>query len=53
MFEDLKIIKYPDPRLRRMSEPVTRFDDELAALAARMFELMKEARGVGLAAPQV
>jgi len=53
MFEDLKIIKYPDPRLRRMSEPVTRFDDELAALAARMFELMKGARGVGLAAPQV
>lgn len=53
MFEDLQIIKYPDPRLRKMSEPVTRFDDDLARLAARMFELMKEARGVGLAAPQV
>jgi peptide deformylase len=53
MFEDLQIIKYPDPRLRKMSEPVTRFDDDLAHLAARMFELMKEARGVGLAAPQV
>jgi peptide deformylase len=53
MFEDLKIIKYPDPRLRKMSAPVTQFDDELVHLAARMLELMKEARGVGLAAPQV
>ena len=53
MFEDLKIILYPDPRLKKMSEPVTQFDERLRALAARMFELMREAKGVGLAAPQV
>jgi peptide deformylase len=53
MYEDLKIILYPDPRLRKMSQRVTDFDQNLRALAARMFELMREARGVGLAAPQV
>jgi peptide deformylase len=53
MYEDLKIIHYPDPRLKKMSQPVTVFDGNLKALAARMFELMREARGVGLAAPQV
>jgi peptide deformylase len=53
MFEQLQIIKYPDPRLRRMSAPVTEFDPRLKDLAARMLELMRESRGVGLAAPQV
>jgi peptide deformylase len=53
MFEDLKIILYPDPRLKKMSPPVTAFDERLRALAARMLELMREAKGVGLAAPQV
>lgn len=49
----LTILKYPDPRLRTPCAPVTAFDDELAALARRMLELMKAAPGVGLAAPQV
>ncbi|HSI36539.1 MAG: peptide deformylase [Phycisphaerae bacterium] len=53
MVQDLKIVLYPDPRLKKMSSPVTTFDDELKAIAARMFELMREHRGVGLAAPQV
>jgi peptide deformylase len=53
MFEDLKIIFYPDPRLKRMSQPVDVFDEPLRALANRMLELMREAKGVGLAAPQV
>jgi peptide deformylase len=53
MFEDLKIVLYPDPRLKKMSEPVTQFDERLRALVGRMFELMREAKGVGLAAPQV
>ena len=53
MYEDLKIILYPDPRLKKMSAPVTEFDEPLRLLAARMFELMREAKGVGLAAPQV
>lgn len=49
----LRIIKYPDPRLRQVCEPVTHFDDSLRALALRMLELMHDAKGVGLAAPQV
>ncbi len=53
MFEDLQIIHYPDPRLRKTSTPVTAFDDRLKALVVRMFELMRENKGVGLAAPQV
>jgi peptide deformylase len=53
MFEDLGIISYPDPRLRKVSADVSIFDERLAALTRRMFELMREAKGVGLAAPQV
>ncbi|HEX3357491.1 MAG TPA: peptide deformylase [Tepidisphaeraceae bacterium] len=53
MFEDLQIIHYPDPRLRKVSETITAFDDRLAALVAKMFELMRASKGVGLAAPQV
>ncbi|HEY7118211.1 MAG TPA: peptide deformylase [Tepidisphaeraceae bacterium] len=53
MSSDLRIIRYPDPRLRKMSQLVIAFDASLKDLAARMLELMKEARGVGLAAPQV
>jgi peptide deformylase len=53
MFEKLEIIQYPDPRLRQRSKSVENFDERLRALVARMFELMREDKGVGLAAPQV
>jgi peptide deformylase len=53
MPDELKIIYYPDPRLRKISAPVTVFDDSLKQLAERMLQLMREHRGVGLAAPQV
>ena len=53
MHENLKIIFYPDPRLREKCRMVETFDNSLKSLAARMFELMRENRGVGLAAPQV
>lgn len=53
MYDDLKIIAWPDPRLTRPNKPVELFDENLAALAARMITLMREAKGVGLAAPQV
>ena len=51
--QELQIIIYPDPRLKKRSKPVEKFDAELTALANRMFDLMREAKGVGLAAPQV
>jgi peptide deformylase len=53
MHETVHINQYPHPRLKRPSVPVTAFDAELVDLTARMFELMREAKGVGLAAPQV
>lgn len=49
----LKILQYPDPRLREVSTPVVNFDTELKTLAQNMLETMYEARGIGLAAPQV
>ena len=51
--QELTIVHYPDPCLRKVCEPITRFDDDLAAFAARMIELMHAGKGVGLAAPQV
>jgi peptide deformylase len=51
--DDLRIILYPDPRLRKSCSPVSSFDGALVALVERMFQLMRDDRGVGLAAPQV
>lgn len=51
--ENLRIVLYPDPVLRLRAAPVESFDAELAALVARMTELLQQAQGVGLAAPQV
>jgi peptide deformylase len=54
MYEQLKIIHYPDPRLKKASSPVQNITPEqLRELAGKMLQLMREARGVGLAAPQV
>ena len=53
MSESLKILQYPDPRLRRISDQVSAFDERLKELASQMFQLMREGKGVGLAAPQV
>lgn len=48
-----KIIYLPDSRLRQVSRPVEHFDDALHTLIDDMFETMYQARGVGLAAPQI
>ena len=47
------IVTLPDPVLRRKARPVTRFDAELQTLVNDMIDTMREAPGVGLAAPQV
>jgi peptide deformylase len=47
------IVKWPDPVLEKPAAPVTEFDDELRKLVEDMFASMYEARGVGLAAPQI
>ena len=52
-FDQLRIVTYPAPVLRGRAEPVETFNDQIRAVAGRMLELMHEAPGVGLAAPQV
>jgi peptide deformylase len=47
------IVKYGNPVLEKPAAPVTEFDEELKTLVADMFESMYEAKGVGLAAPQI
>ena len=48
-----KITEYPADVLAMVGQPVTEFDDELAALCSDMFGTMYDAEGVGLAAPQI
>jgi peptide deformylase len=45
--------QFGDPVLRTPASPIEVFDDTLREEADRMAELMVEARGVGLAAPQI
>lgn len=49
----LEILKFPDPRLREISKPVTEFNAELKKKAKDMLETMYAENGIGLAAPQV
>jgi peptide deformylase len=48
-----EIVSLPDPVLRRKAKPVTDFGPGLQALVEDMIETMRQAPGVGLAAPQV
>jgi peptide deformylase len=48
-----QIRQYPDPALRLRANDVEDVGDAVAELVERMTRLMQEARGVGLAAPQV
>jgi peptide deformylase len=48
-----QIRQYPDPALRLPANEVEDVGDAVAELVERMTRLMQEARGVGLAAPQV
>jgi peptide deformylase len=49
----MKIVKYPHPALRYVSRPLTAIDEKVRTHAAKMLDLMVEARGLGLAANQV
>jgi peptide deformylase len=48
-----EIVTLPDPVLRRKARTVTKFDKNLQTLVDDMIETMRDAPGVGLAAPQV
>lgn len=50
----LQILTYPDPRLKRASAPVERFDAELVDFVRDLEQTMRAGPGaVGIAAPQV
>ena len=49
----LEILTYPNPLLREVSEPVTEFASNIKKLSEDMLETMYDAKGIGLAAPQV
>ncbi len=49
----LQILSYPDSRLRKVSEEIKEITPELRQLASDMLETMYNAKGVGLAAPQI
>ena len=47
------ILIHPDPRLKKVCDPVAQIDEALRALARDMLDTMYHAPGIGLAAPQV
>lgn len=47
------IVKFPDPLLRAVAEPVTVFDAELRGLAADLLDTMRAASGIGITAPHI
>lgn len=47
------ILIHPDPRLKKVCDPVARVTPEIEALADDMLATMYDAPGIGLAAPQV
>ncbi len=49
----LKILTFPDPRLRKVANPVIKFDKSLKKITSDMLETMYEEDGIGLAATQV
>ena len=50
---DLKILIFPDPKLRKVAEKIDKFDKSLEMLSKNMLKTMYEAEGIGLAATQV
>jgi len=49
----LRVLHYPDPRLRNVARPVEAVDDEIRTIATSMLETMYDEVGIGLAAIQV
>ena len=49
----MNIVNYPDPVLRQKAKPLTEINKEVYLKVEEMMELMYQAQGIGLAAPQV
>lgn len=51
--DNLVILHYPERALRTPAKPIKEITEETRQIVGRMIELMDEAEGIGLAAPQV
>lgn len=51
--EASEVVRYGNPVLRQRAEEIAEFDESVKALIERMYEIMVEARGYGLAGPQI
>ncbi len=51
--EHPEIVKLGDPILRQVAKPILRYNQETRKLIEHMTTVMRKARGLGLAAPQV
>ncbi len=49
----MKIVHYPHPSLRHVAQPLRGIDKKVQLMVGVMLDLMYEAKGLGLAAPQV
>ena len=47
------ILLHPNPKLKKVCEPVVKIDDAVIKLSADMLDTMYHAPGIGLAAPQI
>ena len=48
-----QILQKEDPALHKVCHPITRFDGRLAGLLSDLTDTLKDAGGLGLAAPQI
>ena len=48
-----EVVQFPDPRLKKVSDPINEVTDEVRELARDMVDVMYDEPGIGLAAPQV
>ena len=51
--DDWEILFYPDQRLRQTSQHITEITDDVRKKSLALMDLMHQAKGIGLAAPQV
>ena len=51
--DKLKVLHFPDPRLRKIAQPVENVNQNIKDIIEKMFFTMYEDKGIGLAATQV
>ena len=51
--DKLKVLHFPDPRLRKIAQPVENVNQNIKDIIEKMFFTMYEEKGIGLAATQV